>query len=134
MPFTSCVDLLRRGGIIIAWHPRQRPDDLRDAVLGALGLSLSPEETAILAGRLRFNDDPALSQQTVADRLSRSQPYISNLERELVSKLQRAAKRRYEESAKAAEMHEKFDAVVASVDDFKSVMPRRPIRLKKIAK
>ena len=34
---------------------------------------------------------------------------------------QRAAKRRYEESAKAAEMHEKFDAVVASVDDFKSV-------------
>ena len=114
--------------------PRQRPDDLRDAVVGALGLSLSREETAILAGRLRFNDDPALSQQTVADRLSRSQPYISNLERELVDKLQRVAKRRSDESAKASEMHEKFDAITASVNDFKSVMPRRPIRIKLPAK
>lgn len=110
--------------------PRQRPDDLRDAILGALGLSLSPEERAILAGRLRFNDDPALSQQIVADRLGRSQPYISNLERELVDKLQRVAKRRSEERSKAKELHEKFDAITASINDFKTVLPPRPIRLK----
>lgn len=111
--------------------PRQRPEDLRRAVISALGINLSLEDLAILAGRLRFNDDPALPQQTVADRLECSQPHISNRERELVGRLQRAAAQRTDERSKANELHKRFDAVVTSLDELRSVLPPRRKLLKR---
>lgn len=109
--------------------PRQRPDDLKRALLDVVGLRFTAQERAILAGRLRFDDQPALSQQVIANRLKVSQPHVSNLERALVDKLQREAARRRDHRAKARDLHEAFDEVQVAMTAMKAALPSRPLKV-----
>lgn len=110
---------------------RQRPEALRRAVLDVIGLKLSKEELAILAGRLRFDkDQPAASQQQVANGLGVSQPHVSNLERDLLHKLERAAERRRDDRASAEALHDAVEALEASVASVRNTLPPRPLKIK----
>jgi ParB-like chromosome segregation protein Spo0J len=108
----------------------QRPAELRTAIEGALGVGLTSEEVAILAGRLRFDDTPALSQQAIADRLGYSQPHLSNLERELIKKLNRATERRRDERSRAKEIHQVYEAMMKAAEALGEKLPPRSIRLR----
>jgi predicted XRE-type DNA-binding protein len=109
---------------------KQKPTELRKAVEQALDVRLTSAELVILACRLRFDDNPAMSQQDVAKRLSCSQPHVSNLERELIGKLTRAAKRHADGQANAAEMHDRHSAALAELAALGEMLPPRPLRLR----
>lgn len=106
---------------------------IREAVESALGVRLTAEERAILDGRLRFNRSPAWSQQQVADALGLSQPYISNIERGLVKKLEHQAERRQGDRTRAAELHKHFEAIREQLGGLEAALPPKPLkfRLKK---
>ena len=106
---------------------RQKPTELRKAVEQALDVRLSPEELVILACRLRFDDNPAMSQQDVAKRLRCSQPHVSNLERGLIDKLRRAAKRHTDGQSDAVEMHDRYSAAMAELTALGKVLPPKPL-------
>lgn len=112
---------------------RQRPAELRRAVLDAIGVTLSPQELAILSGRLRFDaDQPSATQQQVANKLKISQPHVSNLERDLIARLERAAERRRNDRSAAAALHKKFDAVNVAVRELGESLPPKPrLRIKR---
>lgn len=110
---------------------QQRPAHLRAAVLDALGVRLSGEELEILAGRLRFDETPALSQQAIAARIGCSQPHVSNLERGLMGKLLRAAERRREDAERDAKLHGVYEAMMAQAEALREELPPKPHKLRR---
>ncbi len=110
---------------------QQRPAHLRTAVLDALGVRLNDEELEILAGRLRFDDTPALSQQAVAARIGCSQPHVSNLERGLMGKFSRAAERRREDAERAEKLHGAYEAMMAQAEVLRSELPPKQLKLRR---
>lgn len=109
----------------------ERPARLREAVEKTLGVRLTKEERAILAGRLRFDDTPALSQQAIAARLGRSQPHISNVERQLVKKLDRAAQRRADQESTADDLYSAYEAMMKEAETLGQKLPPKRFRLRR---
>jgi hypothetical protein len=68
-------------------------DDLRTKVEQAIGVHLSPNDRVILHSRLGWGGTP-LTQQQVAKRIGYSQPRVSQLERELIARLDSVNARR----------------------------------------
>lgn len=99
---------------------KQRVNELREALIEAVGINFDDEELAVLAGRLRFDSTPALSQQQVADGIGYSQPHISNVERRLLGRFKAQADRRRKASRNNVELYGLLDdlkAVVEAIDE-----------------
>lgn len=110
---------------------KQRVNDLRDALISALGMKFSEEELGVLAGRLRFDSTPALSQQDVADGIGYSQPHISNVERNLLRRFKTQAEQHQKatNSNGNKRIHELVDDLKGTVAELETAAGPRPFTL-----
>jgi transcriptional regulator with XRE-family HTH domain len=89
-----------------------------DGLLESLGVRLSPQERAILRERgLYPKKFRPPTQLAVASQLGVSQPYVSNLENNLVRKLGRAAERAARARQASEQQAETFVSLYRSIND-----------------